>query len=230
MKTEGIFKGFSPETFQFFADLEENNYKPWFDEHKHIYESKVFQPLKALAAALTPSFYEVDSQMEFLPNKMISRIYRDIRFSHDKAPYKNHMWIMFQRPFTKTTDEWTSFPGYYMEIGKEGINFGMGMFQAKKKIMDIYRNKVEYEQSHFRNITEGLINEQEFILGGEKYKRPIKNDLSAYFQPWIQRKGVYLHKHILVEKILYSEDFIRYMEKEFLPLHSLYEFFVDVCD
>lgn len=133
MKSEGIFAGFTPETFQFFAELEENNYKPWFDEHKHIYETEVLQPLKALAVALTPSFYEVDPEMDFRPNKMISRIYRDIRFSKDKTPYKNHMWVSFQRPFVKTTDDWTSFPGYYMEIGKEGINLGMGMFQAKKE-------------------------------------------------------------------------------------------------
>lgn len=230
MATESIFKGFTPETFQFFADLKENNYKPWFDEHKHIYETEVLYPLKALAVALTPAFYEIDPEMDFRPNKMISRIYRDIRFSKDKTPYKSHMWLSFQRPFVKTTDDWTSFPGYYMEIGEEGVNFGMGMFQAKKRIMDVFRDKVEYEQSHFRNITEGLINDNGFILGGEEYKRPIINNLSAYYQPWIQRKGIYLHKNIPIGDILYSDKFVLYMEKQFSPLHSLYEFFVDVCD
>lgn len=229
-QSETKFVGFSPKTFQFFRELEENNYKPWFDEHKSIYETEILQPLRAFAVAMTPSFYEVDSQMEFRPNKMISRIYRDIRFSKDKTPYKNHMWVMFQRSFMKTTDEWTSFPGYYMEIGKEGVNYGMGLFDGKKKIMDAYRDRIEYDPDSFREIVEGLQEKQAYVLGGEQYKRPLKNNLSDYFQPWVQRKGVYLTKNIPESKIMYSADFVSFMEKEFSYLHPLYEFLVDICD
>lgn len=96
--------------------------------------------------------------------------------------------------------------------------------------MDTYRDKVEYEQSHFRNITEGLLDQEGFEIGGEEYKRPLANNLPAYYQPWIQRKGIYLHKSIPLNDILYSDKLIHYMEKQFAPLHSLYEFFVDVCD
>lgn len=230
MTSEGLFKGFSPDTFRFFADLEENNYKPWFDEHKSVYESEVYLPLKALAVALTPFFYEVDSLMEFRPHRMVSRIYRDIRFSKDKTPYKDHMWVSFQRPFSKNTDDWTSFPGYYIGIRKEGVNFGMGLFDAKKKIMGSFRDKVDYEQSHFRNITEGLLDQEGFQLGGEAYKRSVPNELPAYYQPWIQRKGIYLHKQMPAESVVFSEDLVKYMEKEFTLLRPLYDFFVDVCE
>jgi uncharacterized protein (TIGR02453 family) len=224
------FTGFSKETFQFFTDLEENNYKPWFDEHKPIYESEVLQPLKALAVALTPSFYEIDPQMDLRPNRMISRIYRDIRFSPDKTPYKKHMWISFQRPFQKQTPDWESFPGFYLEVGKEGIGYGMGLFAAKKKTMDSYRERVAYEQEHFREITAGLVDKHSFELGGEEYLRPLKNDLDAYFQPWIQRKGIYVTKSISVSDILFSEKLIKQLEKEFALIRPLYDFFVDVCD
>ena len=230
MKKENQFTGFSPETFSFFKELEEYNYKPWFEEHKHIYESEVLQPLKALAVALTPFFHNIDSQMDFRTNKMISRIYRDIRFSHDKTPYKKHMWITFQRPFMHATDDWTSFPGYYIEIGKEGANYGMGMFAAKKKIMDAFREKVEYEPNHFKQVSKGLLDKRGFELGGDEYKRPIKSDLDEYFQPWIQRKGIYLHKNLPVSDVLLSEKFLAYLEKEFALLQPLYDFFVDVCD
>jgi uncharacterized protein (TIGR02453 family) len=224
------FAGFSPETFRFFAELEENNYKPWFDEHKPLYESEVLQPLKALATALTPFFAAVDSQMDFRPAKIISRIYRDIRFSPDKTPYKKHLWIAFQRPFQKQTSEWASFPGFYMEIGKEGSGYGMGMFEAQKKVMDRYRDRVEYEPEHFRKITAGLIEKHLFEIGGEEYKRPLKNELDEYFQPWIQRKGIFLTKHIPVSELLFSDHLVRYMEKEFALLQPLYDFFIDVCD
>ncbi|MCL1937719.1 MAG: DUF2461 domain-containing protein [Candidatus Azobacteroides sp.] len=225
------FSGFNAEAFQFFSELEENNCKPWFEEHKAVYETEVLQPLKALAAVLTPFFASVDAQMDLRPNRLISRIYRDIRFSPDKTPYKKHLWIAFQRPFPKQTAEWTSFPGFYMEIGKEGSNYGMGMFEAQKKIMDRFRERVEYDPDYFREITEDLNGRYGFSIEGENYKRPLKNNLDDYFQPWIQRKGIWLVKHIPVNNILlYSEELVPYMENEFACLKPLYDFFVDVCD
>jgi uncharacterized protein (TIGR02453 family) len=230
MKTIEKFTGFGNETFRFFAGLEENNYKPWFEEHRPVYETEVLQPLKALAAALTPSFYAIDPQMELRPNRMVSRIYRDIRFSHDKTPYKKQMWISFQRLFKKQTPDWENFPGFYLEIGKDGSGYGMGLFAAKKKIMDRFRDQVEYEQDHFKEITAGLLDKHHFELGGEEYKRPLDNDLPDYFQTWIQRKGIYLFKNLPVSDILFSGEFVPYMEKEFSLLRPLYDFFVDICD
>jgi uncharacterized protein (TIGR02453 family) len=230
MKTINKFSGFSPATFQFFAELEENNYKPWFDEHKPVYELEVLQPLKALANALTPFFASMDAQMDFRPVKMVSRIYRDIRFSHDKTPYKKHMWISFQRPFQSQEDDWKSFPGFYMEIGKEGVNFGMGLFEAKKKIMDRYREQVAYEPDNFRKITDGLVEKYGFTIEGEEYKRPIANELPEEFQPWIQRKSIFVTKHIPISELLYSEKFVPYMEKEFAVIQPLYDFLTDICD
>ena len=229
-KAPSAFSGFSPETFQFFAELEENNCKPWFDEHKCIYESEVLLPLKALAKALTPFFASADPQMDFRPVKLISRIYRDIRFSHDKTPYKKHMWIAYQRPFQKQTAEWMSFPGFFMEIGKEGVTYGMGLFEAQKKIMDRFREMIEYRPEQFRKITDGLVEKQGFSIEGEAYKRPMKNNLDDYFQPWIQRKGIYLIKSIPVDRLLFSEQLAPYLEKEFAWLLPLYDFFVDICE
>ncbi|MDR1683368.1 MAG: DUF2461 domain-containing protein, partial [Candidatus Symbiothrix sp.] len=211
-------------------ELEENNYKPWFDEHKPIYELEILQPLKALAAALTPFFASVDADMDFRPVKMISRIYRDIRFSKNKVPYKNQMWISFQRPFVKQDQTWLSFPGFYMEIGKEGIGYGMGMYDPQAKIMTRYREMVEYQPEHFKQITSGLHEKHGFRIGGEEYKRPMKNGLDEYFQPWIQRKGIYLFKQIAVEEKFFSLELVSFLEKEFSLLQPLYNFFVEVCD
>jgi uncharacterized protein (TIGR02453 family) len=226
-----VFLGFSPETFRFFAELEENNYKPWFDAHRPVYELEVLQPLRALGHALSPFFASVDAQMDLRPAKLVSRIYRDIRFSYDKTPYKKHMWLSFQRAFLKQSQEWMSFPGFYMEIGKEGSNFGMGMFDAQKKIMDRYREQVAYQPEFFKKITEGLVEAEGFRVEGEEYKRPLANDLEAYFQPWIQRKGLWVTKHIpAADAVLCSGRLVEHMEREFGRLRPLYDFFIDICD
>jgi uncharacterized protein (TIGR02453 family) len=227
MKSIDKFTGFSEETFRFFNDLKENNYKPWFDEHKLIYEEEVLQPMKAFALALTPVMYSIDPQMNLNPNKIVSRIYRDIRFSNDKTPYKTCMWITFQR----IVENWENFPGFYIEIGADGYHYGMGLFLAKKKTMDYYRSKVEYEQENFKAITKNLIGKEHgFEVAGEKYKRPVANDLPEYFQTWIQRKSIYLHKQQPVGKELFDAGFATLIAGELLLMQPFYEFLVDVCE
>jgi len=226
MKSIEKFTGFTQATFDFFAGLKENNYKPWFEEHRPVYEQEVLQPLKALVLAMTPAMYSIDSQMNFQPNKIVSRIYRDIRFSTDKSPYKTNMWITFQR----IVPDWESFPGFYMEINDQGYQYGMGLFMSKKKVMDDYRAKIEYEPDHFRQMTEELIAKHHFALGGDEYKRPINNLLPEYFQTWIQRKSIYLYKICPVGKEIFDEGFAQHLSKNFALLQPLYEFMLDVCE
>ena len=226
MKSIEKFTGFTQETFNFFSDLKENNYKPWFEEHKLVYETEVLQPLKALAVAMTPAMYSIDSQMDLRPNKILSRIYRDIRFSKDKTPYKTHMWITFQR----MVSDWECFPGFYMEICADTYQYGMGLWMAKKNTMDEFRAKIEYEPEQFQKMTENLISKHGFAIGGDEYKRTVSNSLPDYFQPWVQRKSVFVYKICPIEKELFNEGFISHLSSEFTLLQPLYNFLVEVCD
>jgi len=225
MKPIEKFTGFSQKTFNFFAGLKENNYKPWFEEHKAVYEKEVLQPLKSLVLAMTPAMYSIDSQMNFNPNKVVSRIYRDIRFSTDKTPYKTNMWMTFQR----MVPNWEAFPGFYLDINAEGYQYGMGLYMAKKNIMEEYRAKIEYEPESFRQMTKDLTGKHRFVLGGDEYKRPVNNSLPEYFQPWIQRKSIYLYKDCPVGKELFDKGFAQHLSNEYALLQPLYDFLVEVC-
>ena len=72
------FEGIPSAAFRFYEELEENNNREWWLEHKDIYDAAVKEPLAALLSELEP---------EFGPAK-IFRPNRDIRFSQDKSPYK----------------------------------------------------------------------------------------------------------------------------------------------
>ena len=226
MKSNEKFTGFTQATFDFFAGLKENNYKPWFEEHKPVYEKAVLQPLKALVLAMTPAMYSIDPQMDFRSQKVLSRIYRDIRFSNDKSPYKTNMWITFQR----IVQNWEGYPGFYMEISADCYQYGMGLYLAKKNIMDNYRAKIEYEHEQFRQMTKDLLTKHHFEIGGDDYKRPLNNSLPDYFQPWIQRKSIYLFKTCPIGKELFDEGFVKHLSDEYCLLHPLYDFLRDVCD
>src|SRR4030043_86595 len=98
-KSERHFQGFSRKTFTFLRDLGRHNDKAWFEAHRAVYEEYVLQPLRDLVSDLADFMLGIDLSFEVEPvvGKTISRIYRDTRFSKDKSPFRDHMWIAFKR-------------------------------------------------------------------------------------------------------------------------------------
>lgn len=225
-KKDTVFTGFTPSTFQFFKDLKENNNKEWFDSHKHIYESELLNPLKALVTSLSPTMHNIDPAFELRPHRCLSRIYRDTRFSKNKDPYKEFMWMAFQIPVT--TDVWKDYPGYFMEIREDSYTLGLGLFQPKKKVMDALREEITYNAEEFRRVTQKTVLDRGYTVNGEMYKRPVPNDLPEYFQPWIQRKGIWVEKMMPKGKELFSADFARMMAEDFKAMEWLYHFMKEV--
>ncbi|MFR9166460.1 MAG: DUF2461 domain-containing protein [Dysgonomonas sp.] len=225
-KQATTFKGFTPEAIQFFNDLKENNYKEWFDEHKPIYEKEILEPLKALVTALSPVMHNIDAAFELRPHRAISRIYRDIRFSKNKAPYKTAMWFTFQIPVSR--DIWTDYPGYFMELRGDGYTYGMGLFAPKKKVMDAFREEISYDAEEFKRVTQKTVLDRGYTIGGEEYKRPIASELPEYYQQWIQRKGVYVFKDKPIGKELYSDELVKQLSEDFQALEWLYNFMKEV--
>ncbi|NDV93314.1 DUF2461 domain-containing protein [Dysgonomonas sp. 521] len=217
-----VFNGFTPGTFQFFADLKENNYKEWFDAHKDVYEKELLNPLKALVAALSPAMYNIDQSFELRPHRCLSRIYRDTRFSKNKDPYKDFMWMAFQIPVTN--DVWKDYPGFFMDISATGYTLGLGLFQPKKKVMDAFRDEIRYDAEEFQRVTQKTVLDRGYIINGEEYKRPIPNDLPEYFQPWMNRKGIWVSKAKPIGEELYSAQLADIIKEDFAAMEWLYNF------
>lgn len=222
------FKGFSPQTFQFFKDLKENNYKEWFEANKQIYEKELLNPLKALVTTLSPTMYNIDAGIELRPHRALSRIYRDTRFSKNKDPYKDFMWMAFQVPVTR--EEWKDYPGYFMELTANSYTLGLGLFQPKKKVMDNLREEISLNSIEFQENTQASVFDRGYTVHGEEYKRSIANDLPEYFQPWIQRKGVWVAKTRPISKEVYSPDFAIQIKEDFEALEWLYNFMKEATE
>jgi uncharacterized protein (TIGR02453 family) len=89
------FEGFPPETLRFLRQLKRNNNREWFLAHKDVYESKVKAPMTELVLALGQEMQQSDPELIVDPKRAIYRIYRDMRFSTDKKPYKTHVAAIF---------------------------------------------------------------------------------------------------------------------------------------
>jgi uncharacterized protein (TIGR02453 family) len=90
-KDETRFSGFSAVGLKFLRDLAKNNERTWFVPRKHIYEAELLQPLQALVADVSAALRRAKIPIGADPLRSTFRIYRDIRFSPDKRPYKTNL-------------------------------------------------------------------------------------------------------------------------------------------
>ncbi|MBE9524604.1 MAG: DUF2461 domain-containing protein, partial [Chloroflexi bacterium] len=138
--TISSFDGFPVETINFLAALRTNNNKPWFVEHKSDYESFFISPAREFAVAMGARLRELSPGVIADPrvNKSIFRIYRDVRFSHDKTPYKTHLALFFWVGNGAKLEN----PGYYFHLDADNLMLGGGIYQFSKPLLKAYRNAV----------------------------------------------------------------------------------------
>ena len=91
------FPGFRPEAFQFLRDLAANNDRDWFKARKDTYETELKKPLELLMADGARRLSNTDLPLTAHPTDSTFRIYRDMRFTDDKTPYKTHVSGVFDR-------------------------------------------------------------------------------------------------------------------------------------
>lgn len=137
--------GFTQETFDFLAGIVAHNEKAWFDAHKAQYERACIEPGKAFVAAVGPRLRELSPTVQFEPrvNASLWRINRDVRFSKDKRPYKDHFDLWFWHGERKGWNE----PGFWVRLTAGGVQMGTGMWGFEKEQMESFRESVVHPRS-----------------------------------------------------------------------------------
>ncbi len=194
--------------------------------HKDNYEKFVLQPLKMIVSSLSKSMLAIDPFFETRPmiNKTISGIYRDIRFSKDKSPFKTSFWITFKRP----GKDWKDAPAYFFEISPEMYRYGMGFYKATPKTMELFRALVDNNIRDFERLISFYGKQETFVLEGEKYKKTFNERLPESIQEWYQRKNFYLVCNREIDENLFSPKLLEDLKIEFAMLSDLYRFLLNV--
>ena len=117
------FAGFPAEAFEFYEDLAADPSKAWWEEHKHTYQAAVRAPLVALGDELADEFGE--------PH--LYRPYRDVRFSRDKTPYKDHQGMFV---------ELRNGLGWYVQVAGAGLMVAGGWYTSTAEQVARYRAAV----------------------------------------------------------------------------------------
>lgn len=119
---------FTSRTFAFLRDLADHNDRDWFAENRHRYEAHVKEPAQRFILAMGQDLDRISPHLRADPRPVggsLFRIHRDVRFSKDKSPYKNHTGIQFRHAAGKDAHA----PGLYLHIEPRNCFLGMGAWR-----------------------------------------------------------------------------------------------------
>lgn len=142
------FPGFPPAARQFLRDLAANNNREWFKAHKSDYDAFVREPLLALVDELGTALLEHSPGYLCDPRKSVYRIYRDIRFSKNKAPYKTHAAAVFP-PLGL---ERHAGAGFYLHFSAEELLVGGGVYAPGSRELRSIRQQIADDPAELREI------------------------------------------------------------------------------
>lgn len=186
-----MFQGYSDETFEFFMAIRFNNNTDFFHSNHDWYQRSVREPSLALAEALAPTVEWLDDALERRPNRVVSRINRDIRFSNDKSPYRDYIWLAFRRP----GEERRTTMGVYFDISDSGASYGMGFYDENKPMMNGLRHLILTEPDRLIEAWRPV--RDEFPLFAKSYRRmAIPDAVPEELRPLYPIKGFYFEKSI----------------------------------
>lgn len=153
-----------PETLSFLSHLRENNSREWFEANKGQYESARadFESfISKLKETLTPVIPELETQTA---KSLLFRVYRDVRFSKDKTPYKTHFSAYFSRAGRKATDA-----GFYLHVSPGASHLSTGMWEPQGAVLKAVRQEIDYAFDELQ----GILQDKDFrkIFGEMKGDR-----------------------------------------------------------
>ncbi len=183
MKRE--FEGFKPEAYMFLTELAFNNNRMWMDENRKRYREFVQRPMQQLAEMLLPTALEIDPEFNPRLGCIVSRINRDTRYSKNKLPYRDHMWIAFRRTGQSLGESLC----IYFEISPMGYSYGTGMYTTNLPLMKALRARAAADPEGFRQIvTAPALGRYEPT--GEPYKRDVVPGAPEDLKPYLNRRSL----------------------------------------
>lgn len=216
------FQGFTKETVDFLYEIGFNNSKAWFEENRSRYKEKVLKPFQQLVVALSDFMLQIDPEFETRPevDKTISRIYRDVRFSKDKSPYRNTVWITFHR----YGSNWKVQPCFFFELMPPYYRYGMGYYDVERETMDHLRRIIDTQPDVFAEIDAVYRGQNRFVMDGDKYKKIMNPVRTPEELEWYQRKNIFFMCTKPIDDLLYSPMLLGEVEATFREMKPLYEF------
>lgn len=203
--------------YNFLNDLKRNNNREWFNENKDRYEL-AREEANAIFSSIAEELNRID---DFSPYKLY-RIYRDVRFSKDKTPYKGHFAALFSRRQPNNRGS------FYLQLKPEGSMIGGGFWSPNKEDLLSIRKAIEMEDE-----LKTILNNKELkalvgSMDGEQLKTvPQGFDIN---HPRIEllRYKQFLLRRPLTDEEVFSTEFKDMVVKTYQTMQPFFEYMTDV--
>jgi uncharacterized protein (TIGR02453 family) len=183
-----MFSHFEPSLLHFLNDLTKNNDRAWFNDHKQDYEDKVRSPALAFIEAMEPWIRMVSPHYEASAKKVggsLMRVYKDVRFSKDKAPFKTNVGIQFRHEVGKDVHA----PGFYLHIAHDEIFLGVGTWHPQPDALKTIRDHIVAKPGPYEDaIHHGPFTEYYELVGDSLSRAPKGYDVNHPLINEIKRK------------------------------------------
>lgn len=207
-------------TIQFLKQLEKNNNREWFNKNKHLYEA-ARADYDGFVDALIQAISKFDSSVKGLKAKDCTfRIYRDVRFSKNKAPYKDHFGAYLAEGGRKSMK-----PGYYIHLQPGKSFLAGGAYQPESAVLNAIRQEIDYNLKEFQGILKSKAFSRYFKkLEGETVKTTPKGyDKDHVAIAYLKHKD-FLAMHALKDDQIMAKNAVSYVTKGFQVMKPFNDF------
>jgi len=206
-------------TFQYLTDLKNNNNRPWFKDNKNL-----FQEAQANAKDFYQAIMENLKIHDDIEKFKLFRIYRDVRFSKDKTPYKPHFAGSFSRAGKRLRG------GYYLRIRPGESFLAGGFWEPNKEDLFRIRKEFEFNDSEIRSVLSS--DPYHKIFGGKLEGSELKTAPKGFDKEHpaidlIRKKGFIAVRNFNDKEVM-SSDFINTVANSFQALRPFFDYMSDV--
>lgn len=166
--TDGAF---GHATLRFLEEIAAHNERTWFQANKHRYEADVLEPALGYIETMGPRIERISGHFVAIPKRVggsLMRIYRDMRFSHDKTPYKTNIGIQFRHERGKDVHA----PGFYVHVEPGRCFLGAGIWRPESSALAAIRARIVEKPNAWKNASGDGRFQKRFEFGGQQLTRP----------------------------------------------------------
>lgn len=215
------YDGFPKETVAFLRAIDRNNTKNWFEDHRSDYDKYWLEPAREFVEAVSARLQKIAPVVaDPRVNGSIFRINRDVRFSKDKTPYKNHLDFWFWEGERRR-----AVTGFYMRIGPKNLGVGAGSHSLRKEHLTTYRDRVvDREAGVALAKAVKSVERAGFPVSGEHYKTVPRgyepaNEVQVRL---LRHNALWCGTDVPIPEQLYSRDIVSHVIatwRKLAPIH-----------
>src|SRR5882672_5217769 len=177
-----VFNGFPKDYFAFFRELKAHNERGWFEANKERFRNDVQAPMSEFIAAMAPHLAKLSKEFIADPRPhggSMFRIYRDVRFSKDKRPYKEHGACQFRHRLGRDVHA----PGCYVHLAPSEVFIGGGLWMPDADALAKIRSAIAADPIAWKKI----VTAKSFLVGRDSTENEARSqrfvdDVGACFK------------------------------------------------